>query len=168
MLNLFSITIDDIEKVNRKNILNKKLRQVEIIKKLSCPLTSQSTKENIIKGEEKEVEKEKEEDKETVTNQTFESEKNENEGEQKTDSTEKKTVSKEKREGFQIKSLNIKLKFCDFLIYKITFGKRNKNFETFENFRKKILSVEHLIQNYLKINNLLNLEKRRNRKSSKI
>ena len=168
LLNLFSITIVDIEKVNRKNILNKKLRQVEIIKKLSCPLTSQSTKENIIKGEEKEVEKEKEEDKETVTNQTFESEKNENEEEQKTDSTEKKTISKEKREGFQIKSLNIKLKFCDFLIYKITFGKRNKNFETFENFRKKILSVEHLIQNYLQINNLLNLEKRRNRKSSKI
>ena len=168
LLNLFSITLDDIEKVNRKNILNKKLRQVENIKKLCCRLTSQATKENIIKEEEKNAEKEKEEDKETITNQTLNSEKSGNAQESNSESKEKKVDSNEKGEGFQIKPLNTILKFCDFFVYKITFGKRNNYFEKMENFRKKIMSVEHLIENYLKINNLLNLEKRRSRKSSKI
>jgi len=62
LLNLFSITAEDIELANKKNILSKKLRQVETIKKLSCPFTSKETKENIMKEEEKE----REEDKETT------------------------------------------------------------------------------------------------------
>lgn len=62
LLNLFSITAEDIELANKKNILTKKLRQVETIKKLSCPFTSKETKENIMKEEEKE----REEDKETM------------------------------------------------------------------------------------------------------
>ena len=73
LLNLFSITAEDIELANKKNILSKKLRQVETIKKLSCLFTSKETKENIMKEEEKE----REEDKEAMPEQTLNSERNE-------------------------------------------------------------------------------------------
>ena len=167
LLGLFSITEDDIEYVNRRNIVNKKLRQVEIINKLNCPFTSQATKDNILKEEE---EKEKEEDKETITNKTLNSEKNDNLKETKTTSNEKKLDSNEKVEIEQFKSVNsTKFKFCDFLIYKITFGKKDKNnkFKLYENFRKKIISVENLLENYLSINGLLKLEKRRSMRTLK-
>jgi len=166
LLNLFSITMDDIEKVNKRNILNKKLRQVEIIKELNCHLTSKSTKEKILK-EVEEKEKELENDKETITNQTLNSQGSENIQEQKMNSNENKIENNENKESFATKPLNTILRFCDFLLYKITCGKRNKHFELMEIFRQKILSVEHLIQNYLMINGLLNLEKRRSKKSLK-
>ena len=48
-----------------------------------------------------------------------------------------------------------KLTFCNFLIYKISFGKRKNNIKLFEIFREKVISVETLIRNYLNIKNLL-------------
>ena len=118
----------------------------------------------------KEKEAEKEEDKETITNKTFGTEKNGNDQEQKTASTEKKIDCNKIKDFSQFKSVNsTKLRFCDFLVYKITCGKNKdkKIFELYENFRKKIISVENLMQNYLKINNLLKLEKRRSRRTLK-
>ena len=54
LLYLFSITRKDIEHTNRKNIVNKKLRQLETIKKNSCPLTKESSSEELKKVKEKE------------------------------------------------------------------------------------------------------------------
>ena len=116
LLNLFSITMDDIDKVNKRNILNKKLRQVEIIKELNCHLTSKSTKEKILK-EVEEKEKELENDKETITNQTLNSQRSENIQEQKMNTNENKIESNENKESFTTKPLNTILRFCDFLIY---------------------------------------------------
>ena len=45
--------------------------------------------------------------------------------------------------------------FCTFLIYKITFGAKYKEYKNYENFRKKIISEEQLIKNHLNIYNLV-------------
>ena len=50
------------------------------------------------------------------------------------------------------------LTFLKFLIYKISCGKKNYYLQYYENFREKIISVENLIQNSIKINNLLKLK----------
>lgn len=44
-----------------------------------------------------------------------------------------------------------KIKFWNYLIYKLSFGKKinNNNIKLFENFRIKIISVENIINNYL-------------------
>jgi len=39
-------------------------------------------------------------------------------------------------------------KFLDYFIYKVTFGKKYDNIKIYENFRKKIISVENLMQIY--------------------
>ena len=53
-------------------------------------------------------------------------------------------------------------KFFDFILFKCTCGKKDKNFEIFNHFRTKILSEEHLMKNHLNIYNLLRVtEKRR-------
>ena len=46
-------------------------------------------------------------------------------------------------------------KFCKFLIYKITFGIKIKEYKNYEDFRKKIISEEQLIKNHLNIYNLV-------------
>ena len=50
-----------------------------------------------------------------------------------------------------------KLVFWKFLIYKCSCGKKNYYLKFYESFRKKIISVENLIQNNIKINDLLKL-----------
>ena len=51
---------------------------------------------------------------------------------------------------------NKKFSFCDFFIYKIICCyKGNKYLILYEDFRKKIISVESLIKFHLKINKLL-------------
>ena len=47
------------------------------------------------------------------------------------------------------------ISFWNFLVYKITFGKKNHNLILYEKFREKIISVENLIINHLNIHNLL-------------
>ena len=44
-----------------------------------------------------------------------------------------------------------KIKFWKYLLYKITFGKKNNKIKLFENFRINIISVENIINNYLSI-----------------
>ena len=54
-----------------------------------------------------------------------------------------------------------KIKFWEYLIYKITFGKKNNKIKLFENFRTNIISVENIINNYLSIgyiSKVLNIE----------
>ena len=165
LLNLFGINTNDINIVERKNILNKKLKQVETIKKNSYAKTRQSTKENEIK------ETIKEEDKDTITDQTLNTEKSENEDLPKvTNDTVNNVSNKEEKEIKEIKErtndINVNdtvFSFSDFFVHNITFGKRYPNIEIFEKFRKKIISVEHLMHNYLKLNDLLKLEKRRSK-----
>jgi len=54
-----------------------------------------------------------------------------------------------------------KIKFWKYLLYKITFGKKNNKIKLFENFRINIISVENNINNYLSISyisKVLNLD----------
>jgi hypothetical protein len=48
-----------------------------------------------------------------------------------------------------------KKNFCKYILFKILCGKKYKWFGIYNNFRKKIISEEHLIKNYLNIFNLL-------------
>lgn len=102
-------------------------------------------KEKQDEGEEK---KEKE-DLETINSESLETEKN------------NKEIKKDKKENKDYFS------FCDFFLYKITFGKKNNHLELYEDFRKKVLGVENLTQNYLKMNNLIGFEKRTSKLSEK-
>lgn len=151
LLNLFAITPDDIKIVNRKNILDKKLKQVEKIKKNSLPFARMKSKEKII------AEEQKESDKETVTEQSLNTEKRENNETPNVNNSEENI-----EENKQKNSVDSVFSFCEFFVYKITCRKKKiKNIKIFEDFRKKIISVEHLMLNFLKLNDLLNLEKRR-------
>ena len=51
-----------------------------------------------------------------------------------------------------------KMTFWKFLIYKCSCGKKNNYLQFYENFREKIISVENLIQNSIKIDDLLKLK----------
>jgi len=58
-------------------------------------------------------------------------------------------------------NFNQKTTFWEYLIYKLTFGKKNNKIKLFENFRTNIISVENIINNYLSISyisKILNLE----------
>ena len=48
-----------------------------------------------------------------------------------------------------------KISFWNFLVYKISFGKKHHNIILYEKFREKVISVENLIINHLNIHNLL-------------
>ena len=58
--------------------------------------------------------------------------------------------------------------FLSFVIFKLSFSKKNSFYKVYENFRIKIMSEEHLIKNHLNIFNLLKLvgRKRSFRKNS--
>ena len=166
LLTLFNITIDNIDCVNKRNIINKKLKQIEKIKKNSCSSSKHISTENRIDKEKDEEDK----DKDTITEETINSEKNEkNESPKITQVITSSSINNSKKEVTKINPSNTPIfGFCDYFLNKITFGKRHDYVEKYENFRKKIISVEHLMENYLKLNNLLQLEKRRsNRLSSK-
>ena len=45
--------------------------------------------------------------------------------------------------------------FIGYLVFKISFEKKNTHHKTFKDFRKKMLSEEHLMKNHLNIYNLL-------------
>ena len=115
-----------------------------------------------------EKEKQFEEDKETVNEQTINTERSDNIQEPKNGSIDIKTNINEKNDINPGNPSALKdFKFCDYCIHKITFGKKNNYFETYENFRKRIIIVENLLENYLRINGLLKLEKRRSKLSIK-
>ena len=82
LLGLFSITIDDIDLANRKNIINIKLKQIAKIKKNSHVFTKPSTLEKMINEIDTNKNKENAEEKETVTNQSLNTERIEEKKEQ--------------------------------------------------------------------------------------
>jgi hypothetical protein len=51
--------------------------------------------------------------------------------------------------------------FCQFLLFKISLGKKKNTFEIYHKFRVKLLSEEHLIRNHLNIYILLRLHKKK-------
>ena len=58
--------------------------------------------------------------------------------------------------------------FCNYILYRLTCGKKKNYFNIYKNFRTKIMSEEHLVRNHLNIYNLLRVteRKRHNRKNS--
>ena len=52
--------------------------------------------------------------------------------------------------------------FLNYLVFKLTFEKRNNHLKTFRDFRIKMLSEEHVIKNHLNICNLLKVHQHRN------
>jgi len=59
---------------------------------------------------------------------------------------------------YDYNKLKEKIIFWKFLIYKCSCGKKYNYLKFYENYRKKIISVESLIQNNIKINDILKLK----------
>ena len=78
----------------------------------------------------------------------------------------KELKKKEKKENIKDNNVknNYKTKnFWNYIVYKLSCGKKNNSYEKYDIFRKKIISEEHLIKNHLNIYNLLRVnEKKRN------
>ena len=51
--------------------------------------------------------------------------------------------------------------FCNFLLFKFTCGKNDNSFRVYDEFRKRMISEEHLIKNHLNIYNLLRVTERK-------
>ena len=165
LLNLFKISPEDIIYTNEKNIINKKLKQVENIQKRNTFFGKPTSMENLMKTiEENKSNRPTDENelKETICNQTLESEKSESkESPKDITPNNKETIKEEKEDKEKPKNFVSDIfSFCEFLIYKITFGKKYHNLEAYENFYKKVISVENMIENDLKMNNLMNKGKR--------
>ena len=62
---------------------------------------------------------------------------------------EKKNFNKRKNEKKE------KLTFCEYFIFKISFGKIKGELQLYEFIRIKVVSIENLLHNYLKINDLI-------------
>ena len=68
--------------------------------------------------------------------------------------TEIDNNTKENENNFEIKPKD-ELNFSKYFCYKLTCGKKYKNFKIYENFRKKVISEEQLAKNYLNVYNLV-------------
>ena len=79
-----------------------------------------------------------------------------------------KEKEKEKGGGTKKKQNGREKTFCNYILYKLTCGKKKDFFNIYKNFRIKIISEEHLIRNHLNIYNLLKVteRKRHNRRNS--
>ena len=75
---------------------------------------------------------------------------------------------KEKEEGTEKNQNRVKKTFCNYILYRLTCGKKKDNFNMYKNFRIKIISEEHLVRNHLNIYNLLKVteSKRLDRQNS--
>ena len=80
------------------------------------------------------------------------------------DIQKRKSIENKNIEEFINKNLkkDKSFSFCNYFVYKITFGKKRKNFSIYDKFRTKILSEESLLKNYLSIFNLLKATKNKN------
>ena len=79
-----------------------------------------------------------------------------------------KEKEKEKGGGTEKKQNGREKSFCNYILYKITCGKKKNFFNMYKSFRIKIISEEHLVRNHLNIYNLLKVteRKRHNRRNS--
>ena len=80
------------------------------------------------------------------------------------DIQKRKSIENKNIEEFINKNLkkDKSFSFCNYFVYKITFGKKRENFSIYDKFRTKILSEESLLKNYLSIFNLLKATKNKN------
>ena len=80
------------------------------------------------------------------------------------DIQKRKSIENKNIEEFINKNLkkDKSFSFCNYFVYKITFGKKRENFSIYDKFRTKILSEESLLKNYLSIFNLLKVTKNKN------
>ena len=101
LLNLFKISPEDIIYTNEKNIINKKLKQVENIQKRNTFFGKPTSMENLMKNiEENKSNRPTDENelKETICNQTLESEKSESKESPKDITPNNKETIKEEKE----------------------------------------------------------------------
>ena len=70
----------------------------------------------------------------------------------------KENINKDKDNFKNTKNLNFY--FCHYILFKITFEQKSKVVNIYDDFRKKILSEEHLVKNYLNNYNLLEVTKK--------
>ena len=112
-------------------------------------------KEEIDKKEDKIDEKEIP-DTYTISSQSMETEKSDDKSAITKDNQE---IDKEKDKDNSEKK-DACFSFYVYLLYKITFGKKNDHLKLFEDFRKKVLGVENLTENYLNVNKLIRSKKK--------
>ena len=74
---------------------------------------------------------------------------------------EENKINENNEENNNKKEINKGKNFFIYLLYKISCGKKDNNFRTYESFRTKIISEEHLIRNHLNIYNLLKVSKKK-------
>ena len=152
ILNSSNLSIDEIDK-SKKNIQLKNNANINLKN-----FENSSIKQNIEKADissrtnldifDKNSSLDKEEKKEKQINNSINKNKDEN-------------VGKNFNIGHKYNNQKEKIIFWKFLIYKCSCGKKNNsNLQYYENFREKIISVENLIQNSIKINDLLKLKEK--------
>jgi len=87
--------------------------------------------------------------------------KNEKKEKQKSNSISKnkdEKIEKNFNIGYKYNNHKEKITFWKFLIFKSSCGKKNNFLQFYENFRKKLISVENLVQNSIKFNDLLKIK----------
>ena len=161
LLNLFDINIDDIKKSNQKNIIDKKIKEVETIKKNIIKSKKTNTRESIV-NELESYNRKNTEEKEIIKVIPVNNDKSEKkEKKEKNEIQNEQNVKNEKKldevEEEKTKDKSV-FGYCEFFLYKITCGKKNSELEIYDNLMKQIISVENLMHNYLKMNNLLKSE----------
>ena len=72
----------------------------------------------------------------------------------------KENINKDKDKDNFKNTKNLKFYFCHYILFKITFEQKSKVVNIYDDFRKKILSEEHLVKNYLNTYNLLEVTKK--------
>ena len=149
ILNSSNLSIDEIDKpkknIHLKSNSNKNLRNskdISIKKNFEKADISSRTNIEII---DKNSSLDKEEKKEKEINNSVNKNKDEN-------------IGKNVNVRYKYNNQKEKITFWNFLIYKSSCGKKNYYLQFYENFREKIISVENLIQNNIKINDLLKLK----------
>jgi len=70
-------------------------------------------------------------------------------------------IGEKEKNNFNNKKLKKreKLGFCEYCIYKISFGKIKSELQLYEYFLIKVVSIENLLNNYLKVNDLIKVNK---------
>ena len=165
LLNLFSINIDDIKKSNQKNIIDNKINEVKELKKIIIKSRRTNTRESIVNELDNHNRKDTDE-KKIIKEIQINDGKNEKSEDKETENvkiTNNNEKIKEIEEVNEEKGKNKNIfSYWEFFLYKLTCGKKNSELEIYEDFLKKIVSVENLMHNYLKINNLLKSENEMN------
>ena len=145
ILNSSNLSIDEIAKpkknIHLKNNSNINLRNIGYNSIKKADISSRTN----IEINDKNIALDKEEKKEKQINNSIKKDKDGN-------------IGKTFNIRYDYNNQKEKIIFWKFLIYKISCGKKYYYLQFYENFRKKIISVENLVQNNKKINDILKLK----------